>query len=183
VQLRARPVRFRKPTPATTSVSEVPTNGNRPIPRRMTENGGNGLAVRSTFRRMVQSFDGTEEVIHIGETIYRDPRDRSRPENFGNTLAPVMRKRPSSDFERELRAVAAKVPTKWKCGSPPYEQLKDIHPKGFGVAVNLDSPIEGIYVAPGRPSWFKDLIAKLLNRYAFDVSLETSSIDRRPEPI
>ncbi len=140
-----------------------------------------GIAIRSTYQRLLESFLGAEDDVHIGQVFYRDHRNPVQPENPGNTLAPVLRKRMSYEYERELRAITDRIPPEWTSGSFPYDAYKDKQPKGVSLDVNRDTLIERLYVAPGRPAWFKELIVRVTATYRLDKSVETSSLEERPD--
>jgi len=140
-----------------------------------------GIAIRSTYQRLVESFVGVAGDVHVGQVFYRDPRDPAQPENPGNTPAPVLCKGMSYEYERELRAITDRIPADWKSGSFPYDQYKDEQPKGVYVSADLDTLIERVYVAPGRPAWFKELVARVIATYALDRPIENSSLDERPD--
>lgn len=140
-----------------------------------------GIAVRSTYRRLVESFVGADCDIHIGRIFYRDHRNPAQPENFGITLAPVLRKGMSYEYERELRAITDRKPPGWTSGSFPYDEYKDKQPKGVSVDIDLEALIERVYVAPGRPAWFKELVARVMATYRIDKQIETSRLDERPD--
>ncbi|CAN5588952.1 DUF2971 domain-containing protein [soil metagenome] len=142
---------------------------------------GNGIAIRSTYRRLFDCLHESSQDVLISKVVYRDRRDVSQAENFGNTMSPVVRKGMSYEYERELRAFFQRVPPAWTSGSFPYDAYKDELDKGIGIEVDLSSLIEKVYVAPGRPQWFKDLVGKVLKTYKLEIPLETSSLEERPD--
>ena len=142
-----------------------------------------GIAIRSTYQRLVESFVGADGDIHIGQVFYRDPRNPAQSENPGNTPAPVLRKGMSYEYERELRAIIARVPPAWKSGSFPDDEYKDKQAKGLYVDVALDTLIERVYVAPGRPTRFKELVVRVMSHYKLDKPVETSRLEERPDLI
>lgn len=142
-----------------------------------------GIAIRSTYQRLVESFVGDDGDVHVGQVFYRDHRAPLEPENPGNTLAPVLRKRMSYDYERELRAITDRIPPEWTSGSFPYDAYRDNQPKGVTLDVDLDVLLERVYVAPGRPGWFKALVTSVMATYQLDKPIETSSLDERPDVV
>jgi hypothetical protein len=140
-----------------------------------------GIAIRSTYRRLVESFVGAPDDIHIGRVFYRDPHNPARPENPGNTMAPVLRKGMSYEYERELRAITDRKPSDWTSGSFPYNEYLNKQPKGVSVDVDLDTLLASVYVAPGRPAWFKELVVRVMAKYQLDKPIETSRLDERPD--
>lgn len=128
-----------------------------------------GIAIRSTFERLRSSFNDAPQYVHIGEVIYRDHRGCPRSEDLRNPFALVLRKRMSFEHERELRAIAT---------SGFITAENDV--LGIPIDVNLPTLIERVYVAPGRPTWFRELVACVMKRYELNVPLEASSLDERP---
>lgn len=140
-----------------------------------------GIAIRSTYSRLLASVDHAAEDVHIGRVVYHDHRRAIRPENPGNILSAAFRKGMSFEHERELRALTDRVPPDWTGGSFPYDEYKDKQPKGVMVDVDLDGLLERVYVAPGRPPWFKELVVRVMETYKLDKPVETSSLDDRPD--
>jgi hypothetical protein len=48
---------------------------------------------------------------------------------------------------------------------------------GLYIKVDLDKLIESIYVAPGSPGWFVDLLKRMMKRYALNVPILFSELD------
>lgn len=143
--------------------------------------GKEGIAIRSNYHRLIESVAEETRDIHVGQVFYRDHRNSEQPENFGITLAPVLRKGMSYEYERELRAITDRIPPDWTSGSFPYDEYKDKQPRGVGVDVDLDMLIEAVYVAPGRPAWFKELVVRVMNTYQISKPIVTSRLDERPD--
>src|SRR5215212_7638459 len=95
-----------------------------------------GLAIRSTFRRLADCFQGSSQWVGIGKVIYRDRRDATAAESMQNMLNPAMRKGMSYAHESELRAITLYVPE-------PYDPTEAL-PTGINIGpINLDVLIEG----------------------------------------
>ena len=141
--------------------------------------GPDGIAVRSTFNRLVASLANEPEAVHVGEVIYLD-FDTEQPPTYGNTLAVAYNKRREYEHERELRVVMVKPPADWTSGSPPYAERRDTHPNGLKVTVVLDTLIERVYVAPGRSESFREEVRAALERHSLNKLVVASALDRRP---
>ena len=105
-----------------------------------------GVAIRTTFRRLTQSFidesdddqPGMSRSIYIGMVHYADHSVDRMPE--GNSMWPFLFKRHSFEFEHELRAVIQDVPT---VGAPPSRA-------GFGPISRNPHPLVGRYASTLR---------------------------------
>jgi hypothetical protein len=148
-----------------------------------------GVAMRSTFQRLVDSFvpDGPEpNPLPMGQTIfaglvhYVDYSATWIPE--GNTLSPFVHKRHSFEFEKELRAVIQDLPL---VDDPSAEGGRRFDPSqpspaGRSVAVDLGTLIDRIYVSPVAPPWFADLVRSVCARYKLDKPVVQSSLAGQP---
>jgi len=61
-----------------------------------------GIAIRSTFRRLRDSLKDTKPDVYIGKVNYIDYEKDNIPKDF---LSPFLHKRKSFDHEKELRAI------------------------------------------------------------------------------
>jgi hypothetical protein len=145
-----------------------------------------GIAIRSTFGRLGESFRNAEPQVFIGLVRYVDYDLDPMPE--GNTLAPFVHKRHSFEHERELRAVVQdaeihKQVARFQAATDLEKALDpsiEPPPAGITVPVPLDTLIERIYVAPTAPSWFKKLVEKVAKRYAVPADVLQSSLVGKP---
>jgi hypothetical protein len=136
-----------------------------------------GIAIESDFDRMKQSFANLQEDVFIGRVLYKDYDKEDIPTS--NMLYPLMTKRKSFEHEKEVRAVI------WRAlqGS---EQIRNENAKapwndpGELIPVNMDVLIRAVYVAPGSPEWFVDIVKDVTYKYGFDKSIENSIIDEDP---
>jgi len=122
-----------------------------------------GIAVRTTFRQLVESLGGTDE-LRAGRVLYHDYDADFVPED--NVFAPFMRKRQSFEHEREVRVVI------WRPDGGPEPSL--------AVPVDVPRLISEIRVAPSAPDWLRTLIQSLVMRYGIDVPVSQSEMDAAP---
>jgi hypothetical protein len=139
-----------------------------------------GVAVRSTLRRLCGSVAQEPEPVYVGEVVYFDFRTE-QPPTYGVTLPVAFSKRRQYEHERELRAVIVKPPAEWTSGSAPYEEYRDVHPKFMKVPVELDILIERICLAPGSPEAFQVHVREAMRRHGLDKPIELSALDDRPD--
>ena len=105
------------------------------------------IGVQSTFELLRRCLDGN---IQIGEVEYIDFERDVIPES--HALYPFMHKMKSFEHERELRALI------WETGLQRVDE-------GVWARVDLQLLIQNIYVAPSSPTWFCELVSKLVKRY------------------
>jgi hypothetical protein len=163
---------------------------------------GYGIAVRSTFRRLTESFK-SERLIYAGLVKYVDFDTSVIPDD--NSYAPYLYKRLSFEHEHEMRAVTADMGTAlkaWQEANGPklttglgqdigaeLKELEDAYralgpelsPRpGVLVPVDLDRLVVAVYIAPEAAGWFSDLVEKLLRRYRHDWPVLHSDLSRDP---
>lgn len=130
-----------------------------------------GIAVQSTYQRLCNSFVD-DETVYVGTVHYLDYDN----EYFdpGNLFEPFVHKRKSFEHERELRALVAR--------SPKGDLLSDEDTivAGVNIRVDLRELIERIYIAPGAPSWFAEVVEAVVRLYGHSFSVESSQLGARP---
>ncbi len=131
-----------------------------------------GIAVRTTFDRLRSCFDrrDAEREVRIGRVTYLDYE--TGVINTGNIFSPFLCKRLSFSHEQEVRAVFVKHP------SGPEEMTA--WPCGLGAAVDLDTLIEEIFVAPPAPHWIHELINAVAMRYGLRAPVRHSRLSEDP---
>lgn len=125
---------------------------------------GEGVSIRSTFRRLVRSIGG-EQRFHAGLVEYADYGTTFIPES--NTLSRVMHKRSSFEHEHELRAVISD----WSS----HEAVP-----GISVPVDLVDLIDGVFVAPSAPDWYCEIVTSVTDKICQGLTVERSDMDRDP---
>lgn len=137
-----------------------------------------GIAIRSSFRRLKASFNGAEDDIYIGMVRYLDYNKQNIPE--ANLFYPFVSKRKSFEYEHELRALLYNQPSirrnadgKLIMEKPPFEN-------GKYVSVNLKELIYKIYLAPTCSNWLKELVESIVKLYGIEVQVVRSSLDDSP---
>jgi hypothetical protein len=122
-----------------------------------------GVAIRSTFRRLLESLRGNDDV-YAGKVRYQNYDTEFVPED--NDLVRFMRKRRSFEHEREIRAVIGR-----------FEQSQE---PGLAVPVALELLIEEIRLAPRAPAWLSATITSLLDRFQLEVPVRAAAMDDLP---
>jgi len=138
-----------------------------------------GVVIQSTFDRLCASFAPEAEHVYVGEVCYMNFRT-AQPQTYGNTLSAAFNKGIEYEHERELRAVVVRPPAGWTSGTPPLEQLRDVHAKFQKIAVDLDALVAGVNIAPGTHVEERDRIVEILRKRGLEVPLSASVLDDRP---
>ena len=132
---------------------------------------GQGVAVRSTYSRLISSLTCPESVF-VGTVRYVDPTKEWIPE--GNLMWPFLHKRRSFEYERELRAIRSGFPSGGL-------SLDAESPAGHALDVDLSVLLEAVYVAPAQPTWFRDAVRQVVERFGpGDVEVRQSDLDSDP---
>jgi hypothetical protein len=127
---------------------------------------GQSIAIRSTVKRLKESFRDCPDAVFLGTIEYIDYD--AEPPVWTNSLKPLVHKRLSFAHERELRAVVVKeAPT--EC-------------RGILVNVTIPTLIETVFVSPQSPEWFVQLVEAVLKKYDFgEVPVTSSRLDDDPK--
>lgn len=123
-----------------------------------------GIAIRSTVGRLKKALSQCPESVTIAAVSYID--FATAEQQGGNFLRHFLQKRLSFDHEREVRALIL--------------QFEDAPPPGLRVAVDVDSLIEEVVVAPQAAEWFADLVKTLAARYGLGTNVRYSSLSDEP---
>ncbi len=130
---------------------------------------GQGIAIRTTLTGLKSSLSTpTTEPLIYSKVHYIDFSKEQIP--TGNPVFPLLYKRQSFEHEREVRAIAPLVEMK---NPAQYEH-------GIGIPVDLNTLIQDLYVHPGAPAWFFEVVESLRKRYAVDAPVNKSVMDSSP---
>lgn len=127
----------------------------------------NGIAIQSTYKRLTESFNDSQNEIYIGKVKYIDYDKWKIPENSKlNAFIPFILKRESFEHEKELRALTSrsglinfgvKMVNKME-----YEYLlKDFKKKLSGLIINILEKTE--IDVEKKANEIKEIATKLLN--------------------
>jgi hypothetical protein len=141
-----------------------------------------GIAIKSTFQRLTDSLKDVPEQVFAGQVVYRDRRDRSNVEFPGDAITVGFRKGMSYDHEREIRASFLRDTRPLGQQDSTLEEYERIQENGLNIGpIDLDVLVDTVYVAPGRPPWFRELVGRVMRTYRLDKPLENSGLDDRPD--
>jgi len=131
-----------------------------------------GIAIQSRYSKLCESII-YEQPFYVGMVKCIDYDKDFIPPN--KLLSPFLYKRKSFEHEREVRILIAKWPITengldWK-----------LETMDFGLSVRVDLPrlIERIYIAPGAPTWFVDLMKAVISKYEYEFEVVHSKMDEK----
>lgn len=127
-------------------------------------NNREGLAIKSSYKSMVNCFRKTVETVYIGVVDYMNiDLDKI---SMNNVLIPALCKRSIFKYEQELRAIIIS-----------YEKRKT---NGIYVKVDLNTLIEGIYLSPNTEEWIQKIIENALKRFGINSLILKSEVNMEP---
>jgi len=128
-----------------------------------------GIAIQSTFSRMVKAFEKFPDDVHIGKIRYIDYQNEMFKGGI-NIFEPILTKRKSFEHEKELRAII-------------WETSKEIPRTNDGSVladVNLKELIENIYISPFSHDWYRDNVYVIIKKFGLEITVLQSEIDGQP---
>ena len=144
-----------------------------------------GIAIKTTFERLRDSFTCTEPV-HIGRVNYVDYETHTTDEE--NLLSAYLDKRKSFEHEREVRAIVMKLPPRKDLitesgktiegASLDYET--DICDVGINFDVDIDVLIQEVLVDARAEDWFLELVRAVARKYSLNAPVNRSDLAREP---
>ena len=139
------------------------------------------VAIQSTYQLLHSCLP---ENTYVGQVQYIDYEEDYLAED--HEFRPYMHKRMSFEHERELRAmiyIPSDDPNRYLSIAVKDREARVGEPVGDvgrAVTVNLNALIERVYVAPTSPTWFNDLVLKVMNKYELNKPLINSALDAKP---
>lgn len=128
-----------------------------------------GIAIHSTFSRMVKAFEKFPDSVHIGKIRYIDYQNETFKGEI-NIFEPILTKRKSFEHEKELRAVI------WETS----EETPRTDDGSVLADVNLKELIENIYISPFSPDWYRDNVQIIVEKIGLEVPVLQSELDKQP---
>jgi hypothetical protein len=151
-----------------------------------------GIAIKSTVRRLKTGIKNTEHHVNIASVNYID-FDKDWPEQILDLPMELFRihqflyKRRSFEHERELRAIVYSNPLpnlRFTKGRKLEPQDLDFRPSpfedGLYIPVDLETLIYEIYVAPSSPKWLHELVESATRKYGLNKKVRQSTLDEKP---
>ncbi|MFN7936600.1 MAG: hypothetical protein U0R19_24980 [Bryobacteraceae bacterium] len=132
--------------------------------------GQNGIAIRTSYRRLSESLKRAPQSIYVGRVRYMDYSTDPVPTGF--TFGPYLCKRSGFEHEQEVRAIIQQL-TSLKA---PVLETGD----GISITIPLDVLVEAIFVAPTTPTWVLQTVQAIVARFGLNVEVRRSDLDRDP---
>jgi len=146
-----------------------------------------GIAIRSTLKRLAQSILAKQEFTSVGRVKYVDFSKHDMGVYHGSQASErALLKEKRYSFENEVRIVTLNVvcpgclnpdgipPTANQLAGPG---MFDSSRPGLYLQVNLETLIEAVVTAPGAEPWFHNLAGKVCKRYHIDRPVERSGLN------
>jgi hypothetical protein len=157
---------------------------------------GQGVAIRSTFRRLCQSLsrvplaeDPDNGGLYAGRVEYIDYATESFKTlvaDDSNVLSPFWHKRKSFEHEHEVRvlwwdgeSLNANSPTQPN-GAMTEKYMLGVHPGGVAVDIDLSTLVEEVRVSPLSPAWYLDLLKSVVAHYGCSFPIRQSDLMSDP---
>jgi len=133
-----------------------------------------GVAVKTRFSRLKDSFPAEGSEVNIGEVSYLD-YDAAHID-FKNAFEPFLCKRMSFEHEKEVRAVI------WRSDlvGKKLAEIDEEFGHGLEVPCDIRLLIEEIYVSPTSMSWFKKLVESVAAKFDIDARVRQSRLNEVP---
>jgi len=131
---------------------------------------GKGIAIQSSFERLVKVFEKFPDEVHIGKIQYINYQNEVFNANDPEIFEPVLTKRKSFEHEQELRAVI------WTTSQAT------VRTDDGSVLVNVDLKdlIENIYIAPFSLDWDISNVQIIVKKFGLEVPVLPSELDKKP---
>ncbi|MGD0863648.1 MAG: hypothetical protein ABSA21_12995 [Candidatus Limnocylindrales bacterium] len=139
---------------------------------RLYVGAGNGLAVESSYERLVSALGGKRDV-YVGTVKYVDWQTEAIPE--GNLLVTFLHKRAGFDYEREVRAIVSDVPQKNGVIDKDFEP-----PPGLPVPVDVRRLIARVRLSPVADRWYHQVVRSLIAKYGYKLEVVQSDLSGEP---
>ena len=152
---------------------------------RLYSRGQDGIAIKTTFERLKDSFTSREPV-HIGRVNYVDYETHATDEE--NLFAAFLDKRISFGHEREVRAIVMKLPPPKDLVTESGQIIKDasldyetdICDVGINVDVDIEMLIQEVLVDARAEDWFVELVKAIALKYSLNAPVNRSDLAREP---
>lgn len=141
-------------------------------------NRNEGIAIQSTYQRLIDSLDSYKDFnVFVGRIKYIDYQ--SEAISMANGLSPFIHKRKSFEYEDELRALIWTLQNGGNdLNDPNNNKYSDT--LGLNVPVDLSILVEKVYVSLSAPSWLREIVASVAEKYGLQKEIVQSDLASRP---
>ncbi len=131
-----------------------------------------GIAIQTTTSRFKESFKHFSQPVYIGKVNYIDYEYDKFYYPFKDTYVAFLHKRRAFEHEREYRAILSLDPNfVWDDEENPY---------GKYIPIDVDLMIEKVFVSPGTPGWYTELIVSMCEKYGLQKEVVPSGLTKKP---
>jgi len=133
---------------------------------------GNGLAIESSYERLVGALGGDESV-YVGMVNYANWRTEIIPE--GNAFMPYLYKRAGFKYEQELRAVVQRMPVTDKGIDYSLPSVP-----GLSIPADVNSLIARVRLSPFAEHWYQQVVESVIDKYGYKLEVVQSDLSGKP---
>ncbi|MGZ5244124.1 MAG: hypothetical protein ACXWW0_09505 [Bacteroidia bacterium] len=131
-----------------------------------------GIAIQTTTSLFKESFKHFPQPVYIGKVNYIDYEDDKFYYPFNDTYVAFLHKRRAFEHEREYRAILSL--------DPNFVWDEQENPFGQYIPIDVDVMIEKVFVSPGTPSWYTELIVSMCEKYGLHKEVVPSGLNKKP---
>jgi hypothetical protein len=141
-----------------------------------------GIAIRSTTRRLVDCLAKCPEKIFVSKVKYID-FSKEAVENdrrVWNNLDGIIHKRVSFSHENEVRAFMHKAELLDLAEGETTVNLERPTLPGYSIGIDLNRLVESVYVSPTATDWFYKLVKTISSRFQMTAPINWSVLGEKP---
>jgi hypothetical protein len=139
-----------------------------------------GIAIKSTYSRLLHAFKDTPERFYLGLTSY----DHNHVFGPTNPFKFSSYKRPAFGHEREVRAMI------WRTSDRGFQPIEDVDSpvqwplpvrpgeKGIHLATSLSQLITEVVLSPSTPPWFPAILRDVIGKYGYSFQVRQSTLNK-----
>lgn len=141
-----------------------------------------GIAIRSTTRRLVESLAKCPERIFVSRVKYIDYKSDAieNDREVWNTLDGIIHKRVNFAHEEEIRAIIYKPELLRAIEGETMASVDRITPVGYTIGLDLATLIKSVYVSPMATDWFYNLVKTVSMRFGISAGINRSALGESP---
>lgn len=136
-----------------------------------------GIAIKTNFSKLKDSFHKTTDDVYIGEVNYIDYSSCSCYKN-GGPGSIILHKRKNYEEDKEVRCFIWK-PMLYFNGESIDINRRDIS-KGINVPIDVNCLIEAIYIHPKVAEWQIEIVRNIVKKYGYQFQIYESELSKAP---
>lgn len=128
-----------------------------------------GILIKSSFSRILKSFENTKEDVFVSRVKYLDYGKYLIPD--GDTFSPFVHKQHFYRQEEEIRLLHQVDEKAWI-----HDWDKEESKNGVYIACDIEILIDEIIIAPFAEEWYSNLVNGILEQYNFNKQVKKSNL-------